>query len=102
MMPRRRMRMRALGQWRRLGGLLLSLAVVSSQGCLCYFHPVEPLQNPAEASCLEIPRCCRDHVYVFCVNGLDPLDYSNQSGLRDYIHELGFNRLYNGEMYHTG
>jgi hypothetical protein len=59
------------------------------------------MQDPAHASCLEIPRCCRDHVYVICVNGLDPVDFSNQNGLRDYIHALGFNKLYNGEMYHT-
>jgi hypothetical protein len=93
--------MRAKGRRRLLGGLLLSIALAGGSGCLSDLHPVEPLQSPAQASCLEIPRCCRDHVYVFCINGLDPLDYSNQAGLREYIHDLGFNKLYNGEMYHT-
>ncbi|MFL5245021.1 MAG: hypothetical protein ACJ8FY_23210 [Gemmataceae bacterium] len=93
--------MRAKGRRRLLDGLLLVMVLSAAPGCLSYLHPVEPLEKPAQASCVDIPRCCRDHVYVFCINGLDPFDYSNQDGLRDYIHELGFNKLYNGEMYHT-
>jgi hypothetical protein len=93
--------MRVTGRRRLLHFLFFVIALLAGPGCLSYLHPIEPMQNPAQAFCLEIPRCCRDHVYVICVNGLDPLDYSNQSGLRDYIHELGFNKLYNGEMYHT-
>lgn len=93
--------MRVTGRRRLLYALFFVFALMAGPGCLSCLNPIEPMQSPAQASCLAIPRCCRDHVYVVCVNGLDPLDFSNQSGLRDYIHDLGFNKLYNGEMYHT-
>jgi hypothetical protein len=36
------------------------------------------------------------------IHGLDPFDYANFSGLRDYLHTLGFNNTYYGQLYHAG
>jgi hypothetical protein len=36
------------------------------------------------------------------VHGLDPFDYANLSGVRDYLHSLGFNQTYYGQLYHGG
>jgi hypothetical protein len=43
----------------------------------------------------------RDHVYVFLVNGLDPVNYGNMTGLRDYLQGLGLNNIYYGQIYHA-
>jgi len=50
--------------------------------------------------CLAIPQGCRDHVYIFFVNGLDPLNKDNLNGLRDYVNRLGFNQTYYCQLYH--
>jgi len=52
------------------------------------------------ATCNAIPKCCRDHVYIFLVNGLDPINFGRLTGLRDYLHKLGFGQTYYGQLYH--
>src|SRR5437764_243197 len=42
------------------------------------------------------------YVYVFVVNGLDPLNYGNLTGLRDHIRALGFEHVFFGQLYHAG
>jgi hypothetical protein len=48
-----------------------------------------------------LPKCARDHVYVFFVHGMDPADCANLAGVRDYVQELGFHKTYYGQLYHT-
>jgi hypothetical protein len=43
---------------------------------------------------------CKKHVYVFLVNGLDPVNCANLNGLRDYLQSLGFTKTYYGQLYH--
>jgi hypothetical protein len=43
----------------------------------------------------------RRHVYVFLANGVDPLCLGNLSGVRQYLHSLGFTRTYYGQPYHA-
>ncbi len=69
-------------------------------GCLSSFHPVRPPHDWAEAPPPMPPRACQDHVYVFFVHGLDPLDYANLNGLRKFVHDLGYTRTYFGQVYH--
>jgi hypothetical protein len=38
-------------------------------------------------------------VYVFLVNGLDPLYFGNLVGVRGYVEELGYSNTYYGELY---
>ena len=90
------------GRWQRTLGLCLMAAVgLAAPGCLGFLHPVEPLAPETRTACKVYPSCCRDHVYVFLIHGMDPLDYANLEGLRDYIDGLGFHKTYFGQMYHT-
>jgi hypothetical protein len=77
------------------------VALLGGSGCLCYLHPVEALPMDVVEPCQSTPKCARDHVYIFLVHGMDPLDYANITGLRDYIHDLGFQKTYYGQLYHT-
>jgi hypothetical protein len=75
------------------------LAVAS--GCMSFLHPVDPGANQNVSFCMDLPEYSRSHVYVFLIHGLDPLDYADLRGVRDYLHELGFKKIYYGQLYHT-
>jgi pimeloyl-ACP methyl ester carboxylesterase len=91
--------MRTHRPW-RLGGWLMALGLASGPGCLSFLHPVAaPCPDSVEA-CQAMPRCCRGHVYVFIMNGIDPTDCGNLAGFCDCLHKLGFLKTYCGEMYH--
>jgi hypothetical protein len=51
-------------------------------------------------ACQEVPQSCRDHVYIFLVNGLDPFNATNLTGVRDYLHGLGYQKVYYGQFFH--
>jgi hypothetical protein len=44
-------------------------------------------------------RCCKEHVYVFAVNGLNPMCSGNFSGLCCYLRKQGFENTYFGQLY---
>jgi hypothetical protein len=92
------------GRWlrelRRLGGLLLAVGLAGSAGCLTFCHPIEPVTVEKAAPCRDLPVGCRNHVYVFFIHGLDPLDFANLEGVRDYVQSLGFIKTYYGQLYH--
>jgi len=83
--------MRQQGCWQRWLGTC----------CMSFCHPIA--RPPAELArvCQEAPGSCRDHVYIFLVHGMDPLDFANLEGVRDYCHRLGFSKTYYGQLYHT-
>jgi hypothetical protein len=88
-------------RWPRLLGLsVFAAACLASAGCLG-IHPIEAPGPEVHVACKAFPPCCRDHVYVFIVHGMDPFDWANLTGLRDYIQALGFRKTYYGQMYHT-
>ena len=37
----------------------------------------------------------------FLMNGLDVVNCGNLAGLRDYLHDMGFNQIYYGQLYHV-
>jgi hypothetical protein len=89
------------GRCRRCSLMLLGmLALLSGPGCLSFLNPIGPPPPQQAFSTLSIPPIYRNHVYIFMVHGMDPLDMSNLSGLRDYIHELGFIKTFYGQVYH--
>jgi hypothetical protein len=91
------------GSWLRLlGRALLAAGLLSGSGCLSFVHPVDPPLHDLVGSCQELPQCCRDHVYVFLIHGMDPLDLANLAGLNKYFRQLGFHQTYYGQLYHTG
>jgi hypothetical protein len=83
------------------GAATMALALGGGPGCLSYFHPVDPAPAALSGPCRSVPKCSRDHVYVFLVHGMDPFNFANLSGVRDYVQSLGFNKTYYGQLYHT-
>jgi hypothetical protein len=86
--------------WRLTARVLVAVWLLSGSGCLCYLHPLGMPDPVAAAPCRAVPKCARDHVYVFIIHGMDPFDYANLTGLRDFIQGLGFNKTYYGQLYH--
>jgi len=82
-------------------GLPALLLLVAQTGCLSFCHPVEPPAPDDMTACKELPAPCRNHVYVFFIHGMDPLDFADLSGVRDYVQSLGFIKTYYGQLYHT-
>lgn len=79
-------------------GLLLGCACLP--GCMSVLHPIHP---PAEVQCIpRMPCAAREHVYVFIVHGVDPLDYANLNGLQRYCQDLGYANTYLGQLFHKG
>lgn len=95
-------RMTPHGRWpRRLGSIILAaLALAAGPGCLSFVHsldlPPREQMIPGEA----IPTPCRNHVHVFLIHGMDPLDLANLAGLTEYIHQLGYIKTHYGQLYH--
>lgn len=48
----------------------------------------------------QLPNEAKQHVYLFFLNGIDPLEFGQLSALRDYCRELGFERSWYGQFYH--
>jgi hypothetical protein len=64
-------------------------------------NPVHPPEEVLVQSCHELPKGCRDCVYVFFINGIDPVNYGNLTGIREYVDTLGFHKTYYGQIYHV-
>lgn len=48
----------------------------------------------------QLPSEAKQHVYLFFLNGIDPLEFGNLSGLRDFCRDLGFAKSWYGQFYH--
>jgi hypothetical protein len=83
-----------------LGKGFLTVALLGVSGCLGFLHPIEPPRTEHLESCQAVPKCCRDHVYVFLINGLDPVNYGNLAGVQGYLNSLGISKTYYGQIYH--
>jgi hypothetical protein len=94
--------MRRHGRWQRLARWTVAAGLLSGPGCLCLAHPIAAPPPCVAEPCRLLPKCARDHVYVFFVHGMDPLDCANLEGLRDYVQGLGFVKTYYGQLYHAG
>jgi len=67
-------------------------------------HILHPLQEPAGVPVPCGPDgqpcpCDKDHVYIFGVNGLNPLCTGNFNGLCGYLRKQGFTHTYFGQLY---
>lgn len=79
------------------------ISLVLGGCCLRCVHPVTAPCATSEcvAHCQTIPQPCKSKVFVFLLNGNDPLECGNLPGLRDYVQSLGFIKTYYGHMHHT-
>jgi hypothetical protein len=85
----------------RLGVLLLALILAGTQsGCVHMMESITPVQEH-QLLCKSMPAACRNHVNLFFINGYDPLDCVNLSGLKEHLEELGYIKVYLGYFYHS-
>jgi len=49
-----------------------------------------------------MPQACRNHVYIFFILGIDPLDCADISGLREHLQTVGFTKSYLGDWFYKG
>lgn len=84
-----------------LGRCLLAAVLIAPTGCLSFVNPIAPPEKHLAESCQIIPPLCRKHVYIFLLGGIDPFQFSNLAGLREYLIALGYTKVYHGELYHV-
>jgi hypothetical protein len=80
---------------------ILAMGSLLPVGCLCFVHPVPPPEKEQIKMCNEVPCDCRNHVFIFFLQGADPLDAADLAGVRDYVQSLGFIKTYYGQAYHA-
>lgn len=68
---------------------------------LGFMHPIqEPECFHYPCWCLDQPCCCcKDHIYIFGVNGFNPLCTGNFNGLCRYLRDQGFENTYFGQLF---
>src|SRR5690242_4316997 len=94
--------MRAIPGWPgKVAFGLMALGLGAAAGCMSFCHPVSPPPAYETEACHAVPPCCRSHVHILLVNGLDPFQCANLGGVRHYIEALGFTKVYSGELYHV-
>jgi hypothetical protein len=94
--------MRRVGDWRLLARCLLAAGLLGGSGCLGFVHPIHVPPPEVVEPCRELPGCSRRQVCIFLANGIDPLCLGNLSGLREYLHALGFTKTWYAQTYHGG
>jgi hypothetical protein len=67
---------------------------------LSYCHPVDFPHPEQMAPSAAVPQWSRNHVHIFIVHGMDPLDFANLEGLNDYCQNLGYIKTHYGQLYH--
>jgi hypothetical protein len=69
---------------------------------LGFLHPLPSSEPDANRLCRSLPQEEKNHVYIFLINGLDPLYLANLNGLCAYLQALGFTQAEVGQMTATG
>jgi hypothetical protein len=80
---------------------LLAACLLSEAGCLSCCHPIAAPEVEQLETCQAVSKLARQHVYVFLLNGIDPVCFCNLAGVHDYLIQLGFTKVYYGELYHV-
>lgn len=73
----------------------------ASGGTGTILHPLqEPTNLRLPASCYDgTGRLAKEHVYIFGINGLNPMCLGNFNGMLDYVRRQGFQNTHFGQMY---
>src|SRR5262249_19089981 len=87
---------------RRQGWVILAIAagLGGAPGCLSSQSALAPLPPKCVEACETVPCACRGKVYVFLLNGFDPLGLE-AAQVRTALVRAGFPRVYDGQFYHT-
>lgn len=90
-------------RWLRRGhGLMVAALLTSASGCLVCLNPVPPVAPEQLVSSCSLPKECRNRVYIFLLQGCDPFDCANLTGVTEHIHDLGFIKTYCGAWIYSG
>ncbi len=92
-------------------GLGLALLPVFLSGCQSFYPlPNDPVPSTSRiwvAPATEptpdwalLPQQAKNHVYIYLLNGNDPLNTGNLLGVRDYLHQRGFVKTSYGQQFH--
>lgn len=75
--------------------------LVTKVGIGTFIHPIQEPATVPMPSCYDQGPCqCRkEHVYIFGVNGLNPLCLGNFNGMMGYFRKQGFENCYFGQLY---
>jgi pimeloyl-ACP methyl ester carboxylesterase len=88
------------GRWLRSLIWTVLAAAPSVGGCMPFLHPVDPPCKEHFDQSAAIPQAARNHVHIFFIHGMDPFDWANLSGVRDYVQSLGYIKTHYGQIYH--
>jgi hypothetical protein len=87
--------MKQHGRWR----CTLALGILTSiSGCATNLNVLDGFQHVAPEAGQPDAACAKDHVYIFFNHGMDPLDFANLGGVRDYVQSLGYHKTYYGKL----
>src|SRR5262249_30882938 len=80
-----------------------SQPLVTNFGLGTILHPIQEPQTISYPTCGQTPPfvCCKEHVYIFGVNGLNFLCSGNFNGLLSYLRNDGFTHTYFAQLYGT-
>ncbi len=87
-------------RWRLGRALWLAGMLAAASGCLSLCHPVDFPSPERAAPSAAVPQCARNHVHIFLIHGLDPLDFANLEGVTAYCQQLGYIKTHYGQLYH--
>ena len=85
----------------RLAAWTVAAFTLTGVGCSLPLYSVHPLPPDLVQTCADVALCGRDHVYAFFVQGIDPLDFANLEGVKNYCQEIGFHQTWFGFAYHA-
>src|SRR5438067_9421224 len=88
---------------RKLGWLVLTCVagLCAMPGCLGTRELLVSLPPQCLDACRSVSCECRGKVYVFLVNGFDPLGWQRMADVRATLIQAGFPRVYDGQFYHA-
>jgi hypothetical protein len=75
--------------------------LVTNFGIGTLLHPIQEPEAVAHPGGCDARsgHCCKEHVYIFGVNGLNPLCLGNFNGMLRYFRQQGFTNTYFGQLY---
>jgi hypothetical protein len=89
----------------------LALLLLGLSGCRCYYPiPNDPSTSTCKLCALKeaeatpewalLPQQSKNHIYIYLLNGNDPLNNGNLLGVRDYLQARGFIKTTYGQQFH--
>jgi hypothetical protein len=91
----------AAGVLAGLGGAARAEPLFATAGTGTILHPLQEPERLHIPSCYQdgLHRCRPEHVYIFGINGLNPMCLGNFNGMLNYFRKYGFKNTHFGQMY---